>query len=342
VLTFIVRRLLALPLVMLAVTLLIVTLMQFLSPEQRAASFIRNEQQLRNLPLIVRENGLDQPFYVQYANWLRKAAEGNLGYSRASARPVLDTIRERFPATVELALFAALPIIAVGIWLGTAAGLNKDRLIDQISRVLAVIGYSLPSFVLGIWLLVIFYGGLGILPGFGNVSNEGSIKIITSGMQRYTGMLTVDALLNGQFAIFWDAVQHLILPTITLSTISSATILKVMRSSLIEVMRQDYVRTARSKGLGAKAINIKHGRRNALLPVATLAGFTIVGLLNGVIITETIFAYPGIGSWGAQAATILDYPGVLGFAVFTAFIVVVANIAVDVAYGLIDPRVRFD
>ena len=341
-LTFVLRRLLAVPLVMFAVTLLIVTLMQFLSPEERAASFITNEQQLRNLPLIVRENGLDQPFYVQYANWLKNAAQGNLGYSRASSRPVLDTIRERFPATVELALFAAIPIIGIGIWLGTAAGLHKDKLIDQLSRVLAVIGYSLPTFVLGIWLLVIFYGGLGILPGFGQLSNESTIAMLTSGMKRYTGLLTLDALLNGQFRIFWDAITHLILPTITLATISSATILKVMRSSLIEVLRQDYVRTARSKGLTTKVVNVKHARRNALLPVATLAGFTIVGLLNGVIITETIFAYPGIGSWGARAATILDYPGVLGFAVFNAFLVVVANIVVDIAYGLIDPRVRFD
>lgn len=341
-LTFIVRRLLALPLVLLAITLLLVGLMQFLSPEQRAGSFIRSENQLRNLELIVRQNGLDQPFYVQYGHWIANAVQGNLGYSRASSRPVLDTIKERFPRTVELALYASLPIIAVGIWLGTAAGLHKDKFVDQFARVLAVLGYSLPTFVLGIWLLVIFYGALGWLPGFGNLSNEAQIAMLTNGMRTYTGLITVDALLNGQFGIFWDAIKHLILPTMTLATVSSATILKVMRSSLIEVLSQDYVRTARSKGLSERAVNIKHARRNALLPVTTLAGFTVVGLLNGVIITETIFAYPGIGSWGAQAATILDFPGVMGFAMFTAFVVVVANLVVDVMYGVIDPRVRFD
>ena len=341
-LTFVMRRLLALPLVMLAVTALIVFLMQFLSPAQRASSFVRGEQQLQNIDAIVKQYGLDQPFYVQYWHWLQNASQGNLGYSRASHQPVMDTLRERFPATAELAFYACLPIIGIGIWLGTLAGLNKDKLVDQVARVLAVIGFSLPTFVLGIWLLVIFYGALGWLPGFGQLSQESTLQIAISGLKRYTGFLTVDTLLNGRFELFVDAVKHLILPVVTLTTISSAGILKVMRSSLLEVLGQDYVRTARAKGLSERAVNLKHARRNALLAVATLAGLTVAGLLTGAIITETIFAYPGIGSWGAQAATQLDYPGVLGFAVFTALLVVVANLVVDLAYGMIDPRVRFE
>ena len=339
---FFVRRLIALPFVMLAVTLLIVLLMQFLTPTQRAGAFVRGDQQLQNIDAIVRQYGLDQPFYVQYWHWLNNVAQGNLGYSRTSHQPVLETIRERFPATFELALFSCIPIVGIGVWLGTLAGLNRDRPIDQFARVIAVIGFSLPTFVLGIWLLVIFYGGLGWLPGFGQLSQEGTLQVAITGMRRITGMTTVDALLAGRLDLFWDAFKHLILPVVTLTTISSANVLKIMRSSLLEVLGQDYVRTARAKGLPERAVNLKHARSNALLSVVTVAGLTVAGLLTGAIITETIFAFPGIGSWGAQAAASLDYPGVLGFAVFTALLVVIANMVVDVCYGLIDPRVRFD
>lgn len=338
---FILRRLLALPLVILAVTALIVLLMQFLSPAQRAAAYVGGENQLRDVDKIVEQYGLDRPFYVQYWNWLKNAAHGNLGYSRASAQPVLQTLKDRFPATLELALYASLPIVAFGLWLGTVAALNKDKPIDQVARLLAVVGYSLPSFVLGIWLLVLFYGGLSILPGVGNLSQEGTLQLMLSGVRRYTGLLTVDSLLNGRLDLFWDALRHLILPSLTLTAISSAAILKATRSSMLGALSEDYVRTARSKGLPEKTVNLKHARRNAMLTVATFAGFIVAGLLNGALITETIFAYPGIGSWGAQAATILDYAGVMGFATFTAVIVVLSNLVVDLMYGLLDPRVRY-
>ncbi len=341
-LTFIFRRMIALPFVMLAVTALIVLLMQFLSPAQRASSFVRSDQQLQNVDAVIRQYGLDRPFYVQYWSWLQNAFQGNLGFSRASRQPVLQTLQERFPATAELALYACLPIIGIGIWLGTIAGLNRDKFVDQMARVIAVLGFSLPTFVLGIWLLMLFYGGLGILPGFGQLSQESTLQTAIAPLRHYTGFLTLDTLLNGRFGLFLDAVRHLILPVLTLTTISSAVILKVMRSSLLEVLQQDYVRTARAKGLPERVVNLKHARRNALLSVATIAGLTVAGLLTGAIITETIFAYPGIGSWGAQAAVQLDYPGVLGFAIFTAFLVVLANLVVDLLYGFIDPRVRFD
>lgn len=341
-LTFIVRRMLALPLVMLAVTLLIVALLQLLSPAQRASAFIDNEQQARNIERVIKDKGLDQPFVVQYWTWLRGALQGNLGFSQASNQSVRDTIAERFPATLELVLFAVPVILGLGVWLGTLAGLTKDRLPDQILRVASVVGYNVPTFVLGIVLLVFFYGGLGILPGAGQVSVSNSIALITGEVPRRTGMLTVDALLAGQWAVLLDALRYLILPTITLATISFASTLKITRSSMLETLGQDYVRTARSKGLPERVVNLKHARRNALLPVATFAGFTVIGLLEGAVITETIFARPGIGRWGAEAAARLDYAGVLGFALVTALIVVVGYLVVDVVYGLIDPRVRFD
>lgn len=338
---FIVRRLFMLPIVFFGVTLFIVLLMQVLSPFQRAAAYAQTEQQARNLEAIIVRYGLDDPWYQQYGRWLGEVFKGNMGYSRTSSEPVLTTIRKRFPPTLELSLLAFLPIIGVGIWLGTAAALNRDKLIDQITRVMSIVGWSLPTFVLGIWLLVIFYGGLGILEP-GRISTNYAIEIASGGFRTVTGMLTIDALINGRFDIFWNALQHLILPVITLAVVSSAQIMRVMRSSLLDALSQDYVRTAKAKGLNPTIVNRKHARRNALIPVITLSGFVLIGLINGVIVTETIFNLPGLGQWSAQAAVNLDYAAVLGFAVFTAIIVVVGNLLVDITYGIVDPRIRYD
>ncbi len=324
---------------MLAVTVMIVALMQFLSPQERAVSFVTNERQMQNLDRIIKEHGLDKPFYVQYVSWLENAFQGNLGYSKASNLPVVETILERFPATVELALLSCIPIIGLGIWMGTLTALNKDKLLDQVLRILTVIGYCLPTFVVGILLLVIFYGALNLLPGIGR---NDPVLLITNPVQPVTGMIVIDSILAGNWTILLDALRHMILPIITLATVSSAGMIKVMRAEMLEVLKSDFVRTAKAKGLPQSVVNLKHARRNALLPIVTLASFTVQGLLAGAVITETIFGYPGIGSWGAQAALRLDYPAVLGFAIFIAFITVLANLAADILYGLVDPRVRFD
>lgn len=338
---FIVRRLLTLPVVLFGVTLFLVLLMQVLSPYQRAASFAQTPNQARNLNAIIEQYGLDDPWYQQYGRWLGQVAQGNLGYSRTSREPVMTTIRKRFPPTLELTLVSIIPIIGLGIWLGTAAALNRDKLIDQVTRVMSIVGWSLPTFVLGIWLLVIFYGGFGILEP-GRISTNYSIQVARSSFMSHTGLLTVDSLLNGRFDIFLDALKHLILPVITLSVVSSAQIMRVMRSSLLDALSQDYVRTARAKGLKERTVNRKHARRNALIPVTTLAGFTLIFLINGVVITETIFNFPGLGQWAAQAAVNLDYAAVLGFTALTALIVVVGNLLVDIMYGIIDPRIRYN
>lgn len=347
---FVVRRLLFIPVVFVGVTLMVVLLMQFLSPAQRAAAFVRSDAQLRNLDAVIAQYGLDQPFHVQYGNWVREALRGNLGYSTASSEPVMDTIRKRFPASAELALISLLPVIGLGVWLGTLAALNRDKAIDQITRVLAIIGWSLPNFVLGIWLLVIFYGGMGeFLREFaggafrlepGRVSTAINIEIAEGIFPLHTRFMLIDSLINGRMDVFWDALRHLVLPVITLAATSSALIMRVMRSSLLEILSQDFVRTARSKGLRDKVVNYKHARRNALIPVITLSGFTLIFLMNGVVITETVFNYPGLGRWFATAAVNLDYPAVMGFTVLTALIVVVGNLLVDILYAVIDPRIR--
>ena len=337
---FIVRRILFLPVIFIGVTLFIVLLMQLLSPYERAVTFVTSEVQLRNIDAIIEQYGLDKPWYVQYWNWLSQALQGNLGFSRVTNQPVLTTIAQRLPNTIELAVLTLIPTIAFGIWLGTAAALNRDKFIDQVSRITSIFFWSLPTFVLAIWLLVIFYGGFN-LSGIGQLSSNFARAIVNPSFERYTGFLLLDSLLNGRADIFWNALLHLVLPVSTLVLVISAQIVRVMRSSLLDTLSQDYVRTARAKGLSERIVNHKHARRNALIPVLTLSGFTLVFLLNGSVIVETIFALPGVGKWLADAAVQLDYAAVLGGAVFLGIIVVIGNLIVDVLYAVVDPRIRY-
>ncbi len=338
---FIVRRLLTLPLTLWVITLIIFALLQFLSPTKRAATFVQSEQQAQNIESIIKQYSLDKPFYAQYGIWLREALKGNLGYSRTSNELVITTLKKRLPASIELALYAILPVIGIGFWLGTAAALNRGKLIDQLSRIMATLGWSLPVFLAAIWLLIVFYGGLGWF-GIGRVSSKFITEIANGTISLPTGFMTIDAIINRRLDLLVDALLHLVLPVITLTIVMNAQIMRVMRSSLLEALSQDYVRTAKAKGLPAKIVNLKHARRNALIPVITLSGLTIVGLFNGVIVTETVFNYKGLGSWFVAAAASLDVPAVVGFALLTAVIVVLANLVVDILYIVIDPRIRYD
>jgi dipeptide transport system permease protein len=340
--TFIIRRLFLVPVVFFGTTLAIILLLQALSPTQRAVAFVKSEAQLRNLDLIIEQYGLDKPAHIQYGNWLGQVLQGNFGFSKSVGEPVMTAFRRRLPNTIELAVFAFIPTMIVGIWLGSVAALNRDRFSDQFLRTLTIIFWSLPTFVLAIWLLTIFYGGLGWFPGQFQLSNANSLEIIKPAFERYTGFLTLDSILNGRFDILLDVLHHLVLPVVTLVAISSAQIVRVMRSSLLDTLTQDFVRTARAKGLDRGVVNRKHALRNALIPIVTLASFTLVGLFNGVIITETVFVYPGIGNWLAKAALEFDVPTVLAGAVFTAITVVLANLLADILYAFVDPRIRYN
>jgi len=340
-LNVIVQRLLTLPLILLAVTLLIVLVMQLIPPEQRAAAYTSNLEQLGRVREIVKVNHLDGNVFEQYGMWLRQAVSGNLGYSRTSGQPVLETLLARFPTTVELTVFTLIPLTVLGVWLGGHAAVHRSRRADTVIRVLAVLGYSVPSFVLGIWLLVIFYGAFDLLPGTGNVSNDSAVLMLTGGVRRVTGLVTVDSLLSGRLDVFWDALRHLILPVFTLLVVNLPALIKGTRASMIEALHSDYIRTARAKGIAERTVVGKHARRNALLTGVTLIGLSVSGLLQGAVLTETLYGYPGVGGWAAQAAVLGDLPGVLGFALLTAVIVVVVNLLTDLAYTLIDPRVRY-
>lgn len=338
---FILKRLLVLPLVLFAVSVIIVGLLQFLSPTQRASAFITSPQEARDTDRIIRQHGLDQPFPVQYWSWLTAAAQGNLGYSRTASAPVMTAIRRLFPATAELTLFSVIPVIGFGIWLGTLSALKRNTLIDQIARVLAILGWSLPTFVFGIWILSWLYGGFGLF-GIGRIPNDLQVEIADGRIIQYTRFMTIDAILNGRLDMLWQALVHLVLPVITLSVVVTAQIMRVMRGSLLDALSQDYVRTAHAKGLAKRVVDLKHARRNALIPVLTLSGLLIATLLNGTVVVETIFNYRGLGMWFATSAVQLDIPAVIGYGLVVAVIIVLVNLFVDIGYAVIDPRIRYD
>lgn len=336
---FIARRLLFLPLVALGVSILIFMLLQFLTPAMRASLYIHDPKQLNALPEIIRKYHLDQPVYVQYWDWLGQVVHGDLGWSETAREPVADAIRGYFPATLELGSYSFVCILAFGIWLGTTAAVNKDKVIDHLSRFTSISGHSLPTFVWGLLLLMVFYGQLGWFPP-GRLSLEADQFVRDARFHAYTGFMTVDAVLNGQGWILWDAVKHLVLPVATLTYYLTAVLVRITRSSMLETLRTDYVRTALAKGLAQKVVVDKHARRNALIPVITLGSLLFVGLLSGVVITETVFNYPGIGRWGVGASQQLDIAAVTGFALTFSGLLVVGNLCADVLYAFVDPRIR--
>jgi len=216
---------------------------------------------------------------------------------------------------------------------------RHNRFFDQVARVFSIIGWSFPTFVFGLLVLMFFYAKLRWFPP-GRLSDWAATIVNSDQFHQYTHLHTIDALLNLRFDIFWDALKHMILPILTLSYLNWALLLRITRSSMLEVLEQDYVRTARAKGLPERLVINRHARPNALIPVVTIAGLMVAGLLGGVVITETVFTYPGIGSAAAQAAIQLDVVTVLGFALFNGTVLILANLVVDILYAVIDPRVR--
>jgi peptide/nickel transport system permease protein len=338
---FVLRRLLLIPLMLLVVPFVLFGLMQSLPAEARVSIFAENARQIGRPEKLIANYQLEGPFYIQYAYWLREIARGNLGFSLVTSQPVFKSIKQRLPATLELTFFALPFVVGFGIYLGTLSALHKNTALDRVLRLAALLGYSLPAFVIGFFLLAVFYGGIHILPGIGNISNDNALLFVTGDIKSYTGFLTLDTLLGGHWIVFIDVLRHLVLPVFTLVAVSSALLLQMMRSSLLETLSSDFVRTARAKGLSPRTVNLKHARRPALMSVLTLTGFVLSNMLTGSILIETIFTYPGIGRWGAEAAKQLDYAAILGFSLFGTAFVLVSNLITDILYAWVDPRVRF-
>jgi len=343
-LAYIARRLMLLPVILFGVTVLIFAMLQFLSPYQRVALFVSDVSELKQgkeqLDRLIEKYGLDDPIPKQYLRWLSEVLRGNLGASETARMPVAKALVTFLPATAELALYSVLPILIVGVWLGVLSAKHYNKPLDHLTRFMSITGWSFPTFVFGLVVLMLLYDWFPA----GRLSQwAGAIVNDPGQFIRYTGLNTLDALLNWRFDVLADALRHLVLPVLTLSYLSWALLVRVTRSSMLETLRQDYITTARAKGLSERAVINKHAVRNALLPVVTLSGFLIYGLLTGVVITETIFNYPGLGKFAADAviaAGTPDVPAVLGFAMFTTLLIVAVNLVVDVLYAYIDPRVR--
>jgi peptide/nickel transport system permease protein len=284
---------------------------------------------------------LNDPVYVQYFYWLEGVVGGDWGYSPTARMPVTEAIAKFFPATFELTMISILIAIVIGIALGTISAVRRNTPADHATRIMALSGVSLPIFWLGLMLQFIFGFSLKWLPLDGRYD---TILSLQSGNRivEYTGFRLIDTILNGNWTMFGDAFLHIILPALTLSFGTIAIITRIMRSSMLEVMNLDYVRTARSKGLPERLVIRKHARRNAMIPTTTVIGLSFGGLLSGAVLTESIFSWPGLGRWSATATLNNDWNAILGFTLLAAFIYVVVNLAVDILYAYLDPRVRLE
>jgi dipeptide transport system permease protein len=277
--------------------------------------------------------GLDQPLYVQYGRYLADLLHGDLGRSLVTRESVAAEFAALFPATVELALAALLLAIVGGIGLGTWAALKRGSLIDQGVMLTATVGHSMPVFWWGLMLIMWFSVGLEWTPVSGRVGIEYDVPAVS-------GFMLIDTLLSDEAGSFASALLHLVLPAIVLGTVPLAVIARMTRSSMLEVLREDYLRTARAKGLHPARVVLHHGLRNALIPVVTVLGLQVGSLLGGAVLTETIFSWPGIGKWLIDAIARRDYPVVQAAILMSALLFIAINLLVDALYGVLDPRQR--
>lgn len=341
---FVVRRTLLIIPTLMGVILLIFAVTQLFTPEQRATLYITSERQMSDIESIINQYNLREPVFVQFSGWFSQLLKGNLGYSSSGGGPVVQVILRKMPATFELVICSIPITVILGIFLGVQSAIHRDKAVDHITRIVSIIGWSLPSFWLGIMLIAIFFSALGWFPPE-RIGTQSFNYINLSGKwHHYTGLLVIDSLLNGQLWITLDTIKHIVLPTITLVVIQIALIVRVMRSSMLEALGKGYITTAKAKGLTNKEVINKHARRNALIPTITVSGLLTAGMITGVTITETVFNIDGLGRWAAVAAggggRVPDVPAVLGFALFAGIVYVVANLMVDILYAYVDPRIR--
>ncbi|HZF80005.1 MAG TPA: ABC transporter permease subunit [Rubrivivax sp.] len=282
---------------------------------------------------LMQQLGLDQPLHVQYLRYVGQLLQGDLGNSLVTREPVAAEFKLLFPATLELAGAALLLALVVGLLLGLAAALKRGSLLDQAVMGLATVGNSMPVFWWGLILIMFFSVGLEWTPVSGRVGIEFDVEHVT-------GFMLIDAALSSDEGAFTSAVMHLLLPALVLGTVPMAVIARMTRSAMLEVLREDYMRTARAKGLAPSRVVLHHGLRNALIPVLTVLGLQVGSLLGGAVLTETIFSWPGIGKWLIDAIARRDYPVVQAGILISALIFIGVNLIVDLLYGVVNPRMR--
>jgi peptide/nickel transport system permease protein len=281
--------------------------------------------------------GVDQPLPVQFARYLGQLARGNLGHSWHTGNPVSRELLQRFPATFELTTLALLLMVVIGLPLGILAGYYRNKLPDNLINGVTVMGISMPTFWLGLLLIYIFFFRLEIAPPpMGRLSAEVTMPPVL------TGLLLIDTLAAGDLSAFFSALHQLLLPAVTLAFFNLAIIVRTLKADIIDTLKEDFIRTARAMGLSRVKILFKHTLRNALLPTVTMIGTIYGSLLGGAVLTEVVFAWPGVGMYAVESIKWLDYAGLQGFILFYVFVFMAVNLLVDISYRMIDPRVQLD
>jgi peptide/nickel transport system permease protein len=279
--------------------------------------------------------GFDLPIWQQYVHYIGGILHGDFGYSLTSHRAVASDLHDYLPATIELTLAAIVWVLVIGIPLGAMSAIWRNSVIDQVGRVLSITGVALPAFWLGLMAQLLLFDRLGWFPAGDRLGSS------LTPPNHITGLYTVDSLLEGNLSLFWQSIYHLILPSLVLAFGSLAVLTRQVRASMLEIIPQDYVRTARAKGLPRPQVMIRHALRNALLPATTVMGLQVGFLLGGALLVEDVFSWPGVGRYATLATTTLDYNAVMAVTIVAAGIYVIVNLAVDVLYLMIDPRISY-
>jgi peptide/nickel transport system permease protein len=311
----------------------LVFLLMHLAPGDPISLLLGDDATQEEIERTRREWGLDKPILVQYAEFVSRAVRGDFGRSLKFGEPVVKLVFERLPATVELALASLFVALLISIPIGVYSAIKHDSIFDHAGMSLALIGVSLPNFWLGIMLIYFFGGQLNLLPVAGRIDYGIQVQPITR-------LYLVDSLLTGNLPAFWSAFKHILMPAVTLGTSLAAIVTRITRSSILEVMRQDYITTARAKGLSERSVIWRHILRNAMITIVTILGLQLGALLNGSVITETVFSYPGIGDLLIQAISVRDYKLAQGLILFFAVMYFMVNLLVDFLYTLVDPRIE--
>jgi len=350
-LVYVVRRLLLLVPVFFGVTL-ITFAVGFIIPTDPVHAWCGQKCDAGQMALIREWAGFDLPWYQQYWNYVVRLSHFDFGLMPSQGfRPVSDELVTRFPATVELTSVAMIFAVILGIPTGIISATRKDHLPDHLTRAIALSGVSIPIFWLGIMLLWLFYGQLRIeqFAPVGRLSFvnqswyvEGCPPSGPGCVNRVTGLVILDSLLRGRGDVLLDGLAHLILPAFALAYTTMALITRMMRSSMLEVLGQDYIKAARAKGLSERVVIKKHAKRNAMIPTTTVIGLSFGGLLGGAVLTETVFTYPGMGQWAVSMLVSLDFTGVMALTFITALVYVFANLVVDIVYAYLDPRIKLE
>jgi peptide/nickel transport system permease protein len=333
---YIVRRLLIIPPMLLGI-LTIAFVVSRAVPAEPLTSIV-SERQMGDADVVAAARarwGLDRSYPEQYVVYLGNLLRGDMGTSFRTKQNVRNDLGERLPATLELTMAAMFLATTAGVSLGVLAAVKRNRLVDHVARLFALVGSSLPVFWTGLIVLFVLYAQLGWFPGPGRLDPRAASP------EHITGLFTIDALLARDFSTLWDAVKHLALPAFVLGWAVMGIISRLVRASMLDVLNQDYVRTARAKGLAESRVVLRHALRNALIPTLTILGVSFATLMTGAVLTETIFSWPGIGSYAVQSSQSLDLPAITGVSILGGAVFIVANLVTDIAYSFADPKVRF-